>query len=168
MLLLYQKQWSGDDDMKYVFIANPNAGKGQAVELLRSEIEKLPQKADCEILETEGILHATRLVKEWAAAHPGEEARFIACGGDGTINEVFSGAIGLRNVSVSVFPCGSGNDFVKVFGGMEKFSDLRKILEAPVQKLDVLKANDRYCILFWDRQSLLHSHENKSDRRRRR
>ncbi|MBQ6048256.1 MAG: hypothetical protein IJL40_02895, partial [Oscillospiraceae bacterium] len=132
--------------MKYVFIANPNAGKGQAVELLRSEIEKLPQKADCEILETEGILHATRLVKEWAAAHPGEEARFIACGGDGTINEVFSGAIGLRNVSVSVFPCGSGNDFVKVFGGMEKFSDLRKILEAPVQKLDVLKANDRYCI----------------------
>ena len=146
MLLLYQKQWSGDDDMKYVFIANPNAGKGQAVELLRSEIEKLPQKADCEILETEGILHATRLVKEWAAAHPGEEARFIACGGDGTINEVFSGAIGLRNVSVSVFPCGSGNDFVKVFGGMEKFSDLRKILEAPVQKLDVLKANDRYCI----------------------
>ena len=146
MLLLYQKQWSGDDDMKYVLIANPNAGKGQAVELLRSEIEKLPQKADCEILETEGILHATRLVKEWAAAHPGEEARFIACGGDGTINEVFSGAIGLRNVSVSVFPCGSGNDFVKVFGGMEKFSDLRKILEAPVQKLDVLKANDRYCI----------------------
>ena len=128
MLLLYQKQWSGDDDMKYVFIANPNAGKGQAVELLRSEIEKLPQKADCEILETEGILHATRLVKEWAAAHPGEEARFIACGGDGTINEVFSGAIGLKNVSVSVFPCGSGNDFVKVFGGMEKFSDLRKIL----------------------------------------
>ena len=52
MLLLYQKQWSGDDDMKYVFIANPNAGKGQAVELLRSEIEKLPQKADCEILES--------------------------------------------------------------------------------------------------------------------
>ena len=132
--------------MKYVFIANPNAGKGQAVGLLKAEIEKLPRKADCEILETQGVLHAVSLVKEWATAHPGEKVRFIACGGDGTINEVFSGAIGLENASVSVYPCGSGNDFVKVFGGMEKFSDLGKILEAPEQKLDVMRANDRCCI----------------------
>ena len=70
--------------------------------------------------------------------------RFIACGGDGTINEVFNGAVGQKNVSVSCYPCGSGNDFVKAFGGAELFLDIAKLITAPTRKLDLLKVGDRY------------------------
>ena len=68
----------------------------------------------------------------------------VLVGGDGTINEVFNGAAGLPHVSVTCYPCGSGNDFVKAFGGAEKFLDIKALLHAPVQKLDLLKVGDRY------------------------
>lgn len=72
--------------------------------------------------------------------------RFIACGGDGTINGVFSGAVGAENVSVSCYPCGSGNDFVKCFGGAETFMDIGSLLDAPEQKLDLLKVGNKYSV----------------------
>ena len=83
-------------------------------------------------------------MRRWCAEHPGEEVRFIACGGDGTINEVFNGAVGQKNVSVTCYPCGSGNDFVKAFGGIDKFLDVAALLRAPTRKLDLLKAGELY------------------------
>ncbi|MBO4818683.1 MAG: hypothetical protein J5528_00970, partial [Firmicutes bacterium] len=60
------------------------------------------------------------------------------------ISEVFNGAVGAENVSVSCYPCGSGNDFVKAFGGAELFSDIEKLMHAKVRPLDLLKVGDRY------------------------
>ena len=105
---------------------------------------KLPEKDACEVYETKAVGDATAYVREYAAAHEGEEIRFIACGGDGTVNEVFNGAVGLKNVSVTVYPCGSGNDFVKAYGGAEKFLDVEKLVHAGTRKLDLLKVGDRY------------------------
>jgi diacylglycerol kinase (ATP) len=68
-------------------------------------------------------------------------------GGDGTINEVVSGAINYPNVSVCVYPCGSGNDFVKSIGTLEFYNDIEKILNAKTKKIDVIKVgNDNYSI----------------------
>lgn len=132
--------------MKCIFIVNPRAGEGKAQETIKDAIEKLPQKDECEIYLTKAENDATRFVREYCEEHKGENVRFVACGGDGTINEVFNGAVGFENASVSCYPCGSGNDFVKVFGGQEKFADIGKIVTAPERKLDLLKVGDRYSV----------------------
>ena len=130
--------------MKYVFIVNPRAGAENTAEKLRAAVDKLPEKDDCEVYVTKAQRDATAYVGKWCEEHPGEEVRFIACGGDGTVNEVFSGAAGRENVSVTCYPCGSGNDFVKAFGGAEKFLDVPALLRASAQPLDLLKVGDRW------------------------
>ncbi|MBR0416335.1 MAG: YegS/Rv2252/BmrU family lipid kinase [Firmicutes bacterium] len=130
--------------MEYVFVANPKAGSGEGIGNIEKAMETLPEKEHCSMYLTRAVGDATTYVKSWLKNHPGEEVRFIACGGDGTINEVFNGAAGAENVSVTCYPCGSGNDFVKAFGGQEKFSDIQKLLEAPVRPLDLLKVGERY------------------------
>lgn len=130
--------------MKYIFILNPKAGKGQADKLIRDGIAGSDKKDLCEIYYTKAIGDAMDYVKNYCAENPDEKVRFIACGGDGTINEVFNGAAGYENAEVTCYPCGSGNDFVKSFGGAEKFLDVQKLIDAPVQKLDLLKVGDRY------------------------
>ena len=132
--------------MKYYFILNPKAGAGEAGAALKSAIDALPEKDDCVLYETKSVGDATGYVKGICASNPGEPMRFIACGGDGTVNEVFSGAVGFENVSVSVYPCGSGNDFVKVFGGKDVFMNVEKLIHAPERKLDLLKVGDRYSV----------------------
>ena len=130
--------------MKYVFIMNPLAGSGETENKIRDAIETLKEKDQCEVYLTKGPKDATAYVKAWCQEHPGEEVRFIACGGDGTFNEVCTGAVGQENVSVTCYPSGSGNDFVKSFGGAEKFLDVEALIHAPVRRLDLLKAGDHY------------------------
>ena len=130
--------------MKYIFIVNPHAGTEDNEANIRAQLEALPQKDDCEIYLTKAVVDATDYVKSYLAENPNEKVRFIACGGDGTVNEVFNGAVGYENASVSCYPCGSGNDFVKVFGGAEKFMDVAALLNAEDKKIDLLKVGDRY------------------------
>lgn len=131
--------------MKYYFILNPRAGKGEFGDRLNEFVSNCPEKDNCEIYITKAPLDATSFVSVKAAdATANEPIRFIACGGDGTINEVFTGAVGKKNVSVSCIPCGSGNDFVKVFGGEDAFADIDAIMHAKEQPLDALKVEDRY------------------------
>ena len=132
--------------MKNIFIVNPKAGAEDNLQLVKRKIAEAGLQDQCDIYVTLSKGNATIFAEEYIKEHPGEEIRFIACGGDGTICEVFNAAIHKENVSVSVFPCGSGNDFVKVFGGPERFMDIRKIIEAPSRKIDVLKVGDRFSI----------------------
>ena len=104
-------------------------------------------KYDIVIHKTTEEKDATNYVKRFAEAYPSEEIRFYACGGDGTINEVVSGAINHENASVCVYPCGSGNDFVKSIGRLEFYNDIEKILNAKNKKIDVIKVGeDNYSI----------------------
>ncbi len=130
--------------MKYVFIVNPHAGPGGAEARIREGISYLEVRDDCEVYLTKGVGDALEYIKNRCESEPGESFRFIACGGDGTINEVINGAVGHENVSVSCYPCGSGNDFVKSFGGAKRFLNVGKLVYAPTQKLDLLKVGDRY------------------------
>ena len=121
--------------MRYLFIVNPKAGDGVKTAELEKEVSQLE---GCELYQTKGVKDATVYVKKYLSEHPDEEVRVIACGGDGTLNEVVNGAVGFANASVTVYPCGSGNDFVKVYGGQEKFLDVRKLMEANSRPLDLL------------------------------
>ena len=49
--------------MKYIFIANANAGKKDALTRIDNEIKSLSQKIDSEIYQTQGKKDATRFVK---------------------------------------------------------------------------------------------------------
>ena len=130
--------------MKYVFIVNPRAGAENTEAKIKAAIAGLPESEDCDVYVTKAPRDATEFVGKWCALHPDEQVRFIACGGDGTVNEVFSGAVGKQNVSVTCYPCGSGNDFVKAFGGAEKFLNIPALLRAPDRELDLLKVGDRW------------------------
>ena len=97
--------------MLYI-IANETAGSGNGAVTLRRVREMLekkgiPFRAD----STQRPGHARELAEEAASA--GEKE--IAClGGDGTLSEVVRG-LGGRFVTLYLIPCGTGNDFAKVF-----------------------------------------------------
>jgi len=129
--------------MKYVFIVNPKAGAEDNAAKITAEISSLPQRDDCEVYVTKAVGDAIGYVSSRCENEPDETFRFIACGGDGTVNEVFNGAVNHLNAEVSCYPCGSGNDFVKVFGA-DKFKSIPALISAPTRKLDLLKVGDRY------------------------
>lgn len=130
--------------MKYYFVINPLAGTGKERELLLKQIEDLKNEYDIETYFTKCERDATRFVSE-VCNSTSDEICFFACGGDGTINEVCSGVYGHKNAIVSVFPCGSGNDFVKCF---EKgsFLNVKNVLEGKEMLIDLMSVNDRYCV----------------------
>lgn len=131
--------------MKYIFIVNPKSGKKDSTNYIREYLEKNHSNLKYEIYNTKGIGDAIQYVKN-ACEIKEEPLTFIACGGDGTLNEVINGLFGYNDVYVSVYPCGSGNDFVKSFGKENHFLDLTKIINGESRKIDVLKVNDRYTI----------------------
>lgn len=130
--------------MKYVFIVNPKAGAGENEKTVRAAIENLPQKENCEIYLTKAQGDAMNFVCERSENEKDEKIVFVACGGDGTINEVMNGAAGHENAAVTCFPCGSGNDFVKCFENKNGFLDLSSLFEKDWKKIDLLKVGNRF------------------------
>ncbi len=132
--------------MKHIFIINPAAGPENAAEKIRKALTAYEDTHDVLIHETKGVKDATHFVREYASTHAGEKIRFYACGGDGTLNEVVCGAYGYPHVSVSCYPCGSGNDFVKYYGGARYFMDVGALLQAEEREIDLLTDGEDYSV----------------------
>lgn len=120
--------------MKHIFILNPMAGDGTHIAELRAKVDSL---ADAELYETREPHDATAYVSSLCEAN-GEELRFYACGGDGTVKEVAEGIVGHSHASMSVYPIGSGNDLVKYFGGADAFLDLDAVTNAESIATDII------------------------------
>lgn len=131
--------------MKHLFVVNPAAGKENALPALQKKVADLFPDLDVEFYETKAEKDATAFVKRYCENHP-EPLRIYACGGDGTLNEVVSGAVGFPQVSVACYPSGSGNDFVKYYGGKDLFFDLAALIGGEEELIDVMKIGDRYAI----------------------
>lgn len=131
--------------MKHLFVVNPAAGKENALPALQKKVADLFPDLDVEFYETKAEKDATAFVKRYCENHP-EPLRIYACGGDGTLNEVFSGAVGFPQVSVACYPSGSGNDFVKYYGGKDVFFDLAALIGGEEELIDVMKIGNRYAI----------------------
>lgn len=131
--------------MKHIFIINPKSGKKDSTSIIVDFLKENYSDIDYEIYNTKCVNDATNYVKN-ICEHSEEEIVFYACGGDGTLNEVINGAVGYDNVYVSVYPCGSGNDFIKSFGKDNYFKDLHNVINGKFKKIDLLKVNGRYTI----------------------
>ncbi|MGM9588695.1 MAG: diacylglycerol/lipid kinase family protein [Faecousia sp.] len=127
--------------MKHVFIINPAAGSSDRAKVYAPMIRHACNTRDLnfEIVVSKYPGNCRELAR--AAAETGEEVRLYACGGDGTLNEVASGAAGYPNAAVTVFSSGSGNDFVKLFSDPKAFFDLERLLDAEETTFDLIDCN---------------------------
>lgn len=133
--------------MKHVFILNPAAGKSDQTPRFSQDIERIcgARGLDYEICVSKAPGDCRALARK--ACETGQEVRLYACGGDGTLNECVNGAVGHANVAVTHFPCGTGNDFIKMFGEeKERFFDLAELVRGEVRPLDVMECCGRYAI----------------------
>ncbi len=128
--------------MKHLFIINPAAG---SINRTVSYCEKIHA-----LCRDRGLDYTVRVSTQPGecrtfareAAQSGEEYRIYSCGGDGTLNEVVSGAAGYDNVAVTMFSAGSGNDFAKLFSEPDAFRNLERLLDAQEATFDLIRCND--------------------------
>lgn len=132
--------------MKHVFVINPVAGFENSFNTLSKNLQKYKDVYDITVYVTSSVKDATEFSREFCLSYPNDEIRFYSCGGDGTLGEVVNGIVGLKNASVTCYPCGSGNDFVKSVGGKERFLDLENLFNAKNHLVDLINVNGIYSL----------------------
>ncbi len=133
--------------MKHIFIINPHAGKTDSRQRIYDMADILRDKhgLDVQCILTRKQGHATEIAR--SLCESGEELRFYACGGDGTINEVANGILGFDNAAMTCIPIGTGNDFLRNFGeDAPKFADAENLWDGPQFPLDVIDVGGRVAL----------------------
>lgn len=137
--------------MKHIFVVNPCAGGRDRSHEIAAALA--PLDIEAEIYCTTATADATRYVAACIACKPAGGLRFYACGGDGTLNEVVAGvlkavgsaAAAAPEVEVACYPCGSGNDYVKNWPGVD-FGNLEHLVGGTAVPVDVMRVGDFCCI----------------------
>lgn len=123
--------------MKHLIIFNEAAGEGKALEH-KPNIEYSFHELDYEVHVTKGSGEATSFLRQYLENYK-EPVRVYSCGGDGTLYECVNGIVGFDNVELACYAIGTGNDFVKVYGGKENFMDLIKLIKGKSVEIDLTK-----------------------------
>ena len=143
--------------MRTIFVINPAAGQGKGLDKFIEKVRKAGENTctEVEIYTTKAVGDAEVFTDSIGRLSEGtdEEIRIIACGGDGTVNEVLNGAIKYNNIVVGVVPIGTGNDFVRNFPEAGSFSDIEAVLRGSIAWCDAIrysglfagKEQTRYC-----------------------
>ena len=130
--------------MKHLFIINPVSGGKKHNPSVTEEMIKKAMNCTSEPYEiyyTVSPKDACRKIT--AEAESEDDLRVYGCGGDGTLNECVNAAVGKENVAITQFPCGTGNDFLRMFGeDMEKFKNFKGLVSGKKHKIDVIKCGD--------------------------
>ena len=124
------------------FIINPISGKGNH-NIGKTELEKhFPkEKFKIEVDYSNYKKHAISLTKKAIECNPNY---IVACGGDGTINEVASCLINTK-IKLGIIPVGSGNGLasnLNIPKEIEKASEI--IRNGNIQTIDVGQVNEHY------------------------
>lgn len=134
-----------NSEMKRTYLViNPNAGTRQGRRFL-PEIISAFNRAGC--LVSVYVTEKRGDAADFARVHAGEADMIVACGGDGTLNEVITGLqLGGHDTPLGYIPCGSTNDFAAGLGlPTDPVAACESIVSGSPQALDVgLFAPDRY------------------------
>ena len=99
--------------MHFIYLVNPNAGRGKARPVLLEALEVMRRAGvKTDLRESRNAQHLQELARRAAAEKPDA---IVSLGGDGTHHYVVNGIVG-SDVPLGIIPCGSGNDFAKGLG----------------------------------------------------
>lgn len=120
--------------MRVSLIANPKAGRGRALRAAQTAAALLREAGwEVTLAPTAGPGDATNLARA-AEAHD----LVVACGGDGTLSEVISGALP-GDVPVGLIPSGTGNDFARAVGlSHDPAEAARQLLAGAPRRVDLM------------------------------
>lgn len=126
--------------MKHYFFINPKAGQGKGIDKLIEEIKTTAAElqAEVEICLTESVEDGIAKAREAAEKLNGEPARFYACGGDGTNNEIINGAADFPNIALGCVPIGTGNDMVRNFPEAGDFLSIKSQMLGQPKRIDLM------------------------------
>ena len=132
--------------MRYVLIVNPTAGKKSPLQTIFPEIRSFFAENCLPFLTyvTEKPLQAIEIARR--EGQKGDKVRIFGFGGDGTIGEIAAGVMNMENVEIGVFPCGSGNDYVKSFGKSRDFLSPPKQLAGKSVPVDMIRSDSAVSI----------------------
>ncbi len=132
-------------NMHYCFIINNAPSKALNVQKITNQIEHLGTAIDYEIYKTTAVRSTTEFVCNYCRTNPDREICFVACGGDGTINETATGMMmgGTSNKHLAVLAYGSGNDFVKYYPDKD-FRNIDNLLLGQPHDIDIMKIDDSH------------------------
>ena len=125
--------------MKHLIIANHSAGTNKNADEFNAKVSEAFNGLDYEVYETTGPRSVIPFLREYLAKHTKDTIRVYACGGDGTVHEVVNGLVGFNNVELAILAVGTGNDFVKIYGGKEKFQDFKTLIASEAKPVDLSK-----------------------------
>ena len=128
--------------MYYCFVVNGRDDKAALSNLIEALIKAVQQPIQYEVYTTKFAGDATYFVRNFKAE---TDTCFVACGGDGTVNEVASGMVGDPRKYLAVLAMGTGNDFVKYYPDHD-FNSIQALVSGNPTKLDIMKIGDRYSI----------------------
>lgn len=120
--------------MKHLIVLNGSAGGFDAA--LKEKVDEAFKGLDYEIYVTTGPRSVIPFLREYLGKTK-DTVRVYACGGDGTIHEVVNGVVGAKNAEVAILATGTGNDFVKIYGGKEKFQDFGALIKGEAHPVDI-------------------------------
>ena len=134
--------------MKHIFIMNPASGSVSRRDRLVESINAAAEEAgaDREIYFTKHQGDCRRYVGEICSKYEAESrpVRIYGCGGDGTVNEVVNGAYGYENVELGIIPMGTGNDYIRNYGEISDFRDIRRQLAGTSVYSDAIRYRAEY------------------------
>ena len=126
---------------KILLIINPISGRKKAKRILYPLVDLLCRN-DCEttIFTTTGRGQAVDIVKQ----HASEADKIICCGGDGTLNEIFTGLNSADlQVPIGYIPTGTTNDFAQALKLPKKTNKaIDTAINGKAQPHDLGKFND--------------------------
>ena len=137
-----------DGGKHYLFIVNPHAGRKHMknlAEIIDRAFLTHGMPDQYSIVMTDRGGHAIELAAAFADKY-GDQGVAVACGGDGTINEVAQALYGSRT-ALAVLPIGTANDFVKtVYPGKSLEQILDGLFEPTIRPIDCFFVDERICI----------------------
>ncbi|MCH7840892.1 MAG: diacylglycerol kinase family lipid kinase [Planctomycetes bacterium] len=135
-----------------LIIVNPTAGRGRALRTAEL-VARRWQSCDrtVEVAQTTAAGDAERFAREAVAAEPGRFDCVVACGGDGTVQEVAQALAELRVTLgdacpvLGLAPAGRCNDFARALNvptDADRIADI--LLTATARAMDLGRVNGRY------------------------